>query len=73
MKYDLNKAFGKRLTDIRQNMGLSQEEFAYQCGIHRTYLGNLERGEKSPTLNTIAKIAENLNMKITDFFKEDDE
>ncbi len=73
MKYDVNKAFGKRLTDIRQNMGLSQEEFAYQCGIHRTYLGNLERGEKSPTLNTIAKIAENLNMKITDFFKEDDE
>ena len=73
MKYDVNKAFGKRLTDIRQNMGLSQEEFAYQCGIHRTYLGNLERGEKSPTLNTIAKIAENLNMKIKDFFKEDDE
>lgn len=73
MKYDVNKAFGKRLTDIRQNMGLSQEEFAEQCGIHRTYLGNLERGEKSPTLNTIAKIAENLNMKIKDFFKEDDE
>ncbi|MBR0076976.1 MAG: helix-turn-helix transcriptional regulator [Bacteroidales bacterium] len=43
---------------------ISQEELAYKCGLHRTYIGAIERGEKSPTLNTIEKIAKGLNVQI---------
>jgi len=47
------RAFGRVLRAIRESRGLSQEELAARAGYHRTYIGQLERGEKSPSLRTI--------------------
>jgi transcriptional regulator with XRE-family HTH domain len=57
MKTDVNIAFGKRVAELRRNAGYSQEQFAFKCGVDRTYIGAIERGEKCPTLKTIDKIA----------------
>ena len=62
MKTTVNIAFGKRVAELRKNAGFSQEQFAFECNVDRTYIGTIERGEKSPTLNTIAKIADALNI-----------
>lgn len=64
MDNDINKRFGKLIVAKRIEQGLSQEELAFRCGIHRTYIGAIERGEKSPTLNTIEKLAKGLNLSI---------
>jgi transcriptional regulator with XRE-family HTH domain len=68
MKTELNIAFGQRMSKLRKEAGLSQEQFAFKCGIDRTYIGALERGEKSPTLNTINKIAIALKISISELF-----
>lgn len=68
MKNKINLIFGERVAELRRKQHLSQEELADKCGIHRTYIGSIERGEKSPTLNTIEKIATGLNVQITDLF-----
>lgn len=64
MKSNINIIFGKRVAELRNEQHISQEELAYRCGLHRTYIGAIERGEKSPTLNTIEKIAKGLNVQI---------
>jgi transcriptional regulator with XRE-family HTH domain len=53
----LAQAFGRRLQDRRVMRGLSQEELAHQSGLHRTYISQIERGLKSPTLAAIYAIA----------------
>jgi transcriptional regulator with XRE-family HTH domain len=53
----LEQAFGRRLQDRRVKRGLSQEELAHESGLHRTYVSQIERGLKSPTLATIYAIA----------------
>lgn len=65
MTNDINIKFGRCVAQHRQHLKLSQEELADRCQIHRTYIGAIERGEKSPTLNTIAKIAYGLNIEIS--------
>ena len=49
--------FGTVLREIRKERGLSQEELAFQSGYHSTYIGQLERGQKSPSLRTIMNLA----------------
>ena len=66
MKTDINIAFGKRVAELRKGLGLSQEKFAFKCDIDRTYIGTIERGEKSPTLNTIQKISAALGISISE-------
>lgn len=68
MKTEIDIAFGKRVAELRRKTGCSQEQFAYMCDVDRTYIGTIERGEKSPTLNTIAKIANALNITIKELF-----
>lgn len=58
--------FGKRVRHEREKRGISQERLGELSGMHRTYIGMLERAEKSATLPTIAKIAEALNVRIRD-------
>ena len=48
--------------------GLSQESFAELVGLHRTYIGMLERGEKNVTLKNIERVTKALNLKLSDFF-----
>lgn len=68
MKTNVNIAFGKRVAELRKNAGYSQEQFAFKCEVDRTYIGVVERGEKSPTLNTIEKIAYALGITKSELF-----
>lgn len=68
MKTKENIAFGKRVAQLRREAGYSQELFAFKCEVDRTYIGTIERGEKSPTLNTIAKIANALGITKSELF-----
>lgn len=56
--------FGKAVRIARKNNNLSQEELAYKVGLHRTYIGMIERAEKNITLMNIKKIADALYMPI---------
>ena len=49
--------FGRVLREVRKAQGLSQEELAHRSGYHPTYIGQLERGKKSPSLRTIESLA----------------
>jgi|APSaa5957512622_1039677.scaffolds.fasta_scaffold01951_13 transcriptional regulator with XRE-family HTH domain len=62
-------AIGKTLRSLRKKAKLSQEELAEKCNLHRTYIGALERDEKSPTISTLTKIVNALNISMSDFFK----
>jgi transcriptional regulator with XRE-family HTH domain len=53
----LNRAFGRVLRELREQADLSQEQLATMAGLHRTYISILERGKRSPTLDTIAVLA----------------
>ena len=68
MKTDINIAFGRHVAALRKSAGYSQEQFAFKCDMDRTYIGTIERGEKSPTLNTIYKIACALCVSICELF-----
>jgi transcriptional regulator with XRE-family HTH domain len=65
----LKAAFGDVLRELRWQTGLSQEAFAHACDMHRTYISQLERGLKSPTLDTLAAIAEVLEVRIHQLLK----
>ena len=56
------RAFGRVLRKFRKDRSISQEELAFESGYHRTYIGQLERGEKSPSLRTIFDLAETLKV-----------
>lgn len=55
-------AFGRALRALRKSMGLSQDELAAAAGVHRTYVGGVERGERNPTLSTIFRLSEALGV-----------
>jgi transcriptional regulator with XRE-family HTH domain len=58
-----NKAFGKVIAGLRKDALLSQEELAERACIHRTYVSQIERGLKSPTLVLLFRLAHALNTK----------
>lgn len=60
---EIKKAFGARLRELRISKGLSQETLALVCGLDRTYIGGVERGERNISLINIQKIAAALNVK----------
>lgn len=70
-KVEETNKFGRRLKSIRQNRKLSQEEFAFQCNMQASHIGQLERGQKSPTLETLKKISDGLNMPLTELLSFD--
>ena len=49
--------FGKEVARLRKRLGISQEELAFRAEVHRTYISQLERGLKSPTLCVIVKLS----------------
>ncbi|MBO9484449.1 helix-turn-helix transcriptional regulator [Salinisphaera sp. G21_0] len=64
----VQKAFGNRLREIRQEQCLTQEELSHRAGLNRTYIGDIERGEKNITLGSMNKLAKALGIKLRDFF-----
>ncbi|MFY9537314.1 MAG: helix-turn-helix transcriptional regulator [Bacilli bacterium] len=65
---NINVLFGKRIRQLRMQKGLSQEELGYEAGLHRTYIGQIERAEKNITLKNIEKIAKELDVNISELF-----
>lgn len=57
---DILEAFGKEIKRRRTDLGLSQEELAHLCNLHRTYIGSIERGERNVSLQNISTIAKTL-------------
>lgn len=60
--------FGERVRELRKEKQLSQEQLAFKADVHRTYIGMIERAEKNVTLLNIEKIANALEIRLTDFF-----
>jgi len=69
VKENIRTKFGRRVREKRQKRGLSQEKLASLAGVHRTYIGMIERGEKNITIGNIEKIAGALDIKLADFFQ----
>lgn len=69
MKRQVLVEFGQKVREERVRQGLSQEELAARAGVHRTYIGMIERAEKNITLESIEKIATALDIRIADFFE----
>lgn len=69
MKREVLIKFGKKVREERVRLDLSQEELAGRAGVHRTYIGMIERAEKNITLENIEKIAKALKIRIADFFQ----
>ncbi len=64
----IRDAFGARVRVLRAEQGYSQEAFADACGLHRTYIGAIERGERNVSIDNIAKIAHALKVDISSLF-----
>lgn len=63
MSEDPKKKLGERVRALRKEAGLSQEELADAAGLHRTYIGAIERGERNISLINIVQIARALRVK----------
>lgn len=70
MKREVLIKFGKKVRAERDKLDFSQEELASRAGVHRTYIGMIERAEKNITLENIEKVAKALNLKLSDFFRD---
>lgn len=63
------KCLGTYLRSVREKRGWSQEELAFECGLHRTYIGSVERGEYNVTLLTLRTITQALGITVLDAVK----
>ncbi|MFT8890121.1 MAG: helix-turn-helix transcriptional regulator [Ethanoligenens sp.] len=66
---NIAKIIGERLRNYRLQSGYSQDVLAERAGVHPTYIGQLERGEKNATLESIEKIAQALNLPLEKLFE----
>jgi transcriptional regulator with XRE-family HTH domain len=64
-KREILVKFGKKVREERKKLGYSQEVLADKAGVHRTYVGMIERGEKNITLANIQKVSKALKIKIS--------
>ncbi len=61
--------FGERVRELRTRQGWSQEDFAAECGLDRTYVGGIERGERNVGLRNIELIARTLGISLSQLMK----
>lgn len=60
---DIRKRLGRNLRRLREAKGWSQEAFAHEAGIHRTYVSDIERGARNPTITVVEKLAKPLGIR----------
>ena len=65
----MQRALGERIRELRKKAGYSQEGFADAAGVHRTYMGTLERGEANVSLSNLHKISKALGITLSELFK----
>lgn len=66
---DHRKELGLAIRRARQGKKLSQEGLAFECGLHRTYVGSVERGERNLSIDNIVRIANTLGIRPSDLFQ----
>lgn len=67
---DILTAFGQKIKIVRLKQGLSQEKLAELTGLHRTYVGGIERGERNISLKNVKRLADALNISLESLFKD---
>ena len=67
---DLTDLLGAAIRKRRSSLGISQEELAVRAGLHRTYVSDVERGARNPSIKTIGKIAEGLQVPVFKLFRD---
>jgi transcriptional regulator with XRE-family HTH domain len=65
------RAFGERVRELRQQLGMSQEAFAHTAGFDRTYISGIERGIRNPTIDVVYRLADALGCPVTRLFADD--
>ncbi len=68
---ELTLKVGARIRELRKNKKLSQETLAFEANMHPAQIGHIERGEQSPTIDTIERIIHALGVGVSDFFNFD--
>lgn len=63
MEGDLQRAVGENLRAYRRSRGINQEDFAHMLGLHRTYMGSIERGERNLSLRKVEQLATQLEVE----------
>ena len=71
MYMDAGQLLAIRMKEIRKKKELSQEEMAFLCGTHASHIGQLERAERNPTLETLEEIALGLNISLSELLDFD--
>jgi transcriptional regulator with XRE-family HTH domain len=66
----LLRALGQRIRELRTEQGYSQEGFADKCGVHRTFMGTVERGESNLSFQNILKVATALGVTLASLFMD---
>ena len=65
---DLQHRLGERIRELRTSLGETQESFADKVGLHRNYMGAIERGEQNITIKTLQIVARGLNTSVSKLF-----
>lgn len=66
---EIGQIIGERIKQLRKERGWSQEELAHRANINRTYIGELERGEKNATIDSLAKVVSALETTFEELFQ----
>lgn len=66
---DVCHRLGRNIRRLREAKGLSQEQFADEAGIHRTYVSDLERGSRNPTIRVVERVASALGVTASEILK----
>ncbi|MBI3853108.1 MAG: response regulator [Verrucomicrobia bacterium] len=69
IRFDVKVSFGTAVKSRRSRLGISQEELAWRAGLHRTYVTDIERGARNPSLESIHKLARALKVSLSAFFE----
>lgn len=65
----IKRKVGKRIKELRNKLGISQEELAFRSEIHRTYIASLEVGKRNVSIETLEKVVNALEVSMSEFFK----
>lgn len=69
-RVDIRKILGANLKRLRTAKGWSQEDYAFEAGIHRTYISDIERGARNPTIEVLVKLAAPLGVEPADLIRD---
>lgn len=64
----IEEKVGNRIKELRNKLGISQEELGFRSGVHRTYIASLEVGKRNISVSTLEKIVKALEVSLSEFF-----